>query len=72
VRWYNKGVLLNIADNVEYGSEIVYPGETPIDNSGESEGVYRLFKGWDMSTGYITGNIDVHAIFSEVNINDTK
>lgn len=72
VRWYNKDVLLNIADNVEYGSEIVYPGEIPIDDSGESEGIYKLFKEWDMSTGYITGNIDVHAIFSEVNINDTK
>ena len=35
--------------------------DLPTDTSGEINGYYRLFKGWDKSTGYIRGNINVIA-----------
>lgn len=35
--------------------------DLPTDTSGEIDGYYRLFKGWDKSTGYIRGNINVIA-----------
>lgn len=51
---------------VPYGSEAVYDGDIPQDSSDEtSNSLYRVFKGWDKSTGYVRGNMNVFARFLE-------
>lgn len=40
-----------------------YSMGTPVNRTNEGVGVYNLFSGWDISTGYITGNTDVVAIW---------
>ena len=47
--------------NVLYGTEAVFSGPLPTWTDGESAYIYRIFKGWDKSTGYVTGNMDVYA-----------
>ena len=46
--------------------------EIPTDISGESREIYRLFSGWDKSTGYVRpdsnnpdGHVDVYAVWDE-------
>ena len=66
VKWYDKpnGTIYD-QRSVEYGSEAVYdPDGTigfPTLADQEIAGTYKVFKGWDKSTGYVTGNIDVYA-----------
>ncbi len=47
-----------------YGAEAVYRGERPVDTDYEAIGTYKLFKGWDKSTGHITGDMNVYATFT--------
>lgn len=72
VRWFNGSISLRTVENVPYGSEVVYTGATPIDESGEASGTYRLFNGWDKSTGYIHGDTDVYAQFTETTASAAK
>jgi len=50
---------------VPYGSEVVYEGATPEDHSLDQYFIYRLFSHWDKCTSYVTGDMDVHAVFVE-------
>lgn len=63
VTWYSRPGLSLGSTTVDYGSEVVYPGETPINDSEESIFVYNVFAGWDKSTGFITEDTDVYAIW---------
>ncbi len=74
VRWYDKvgGSLYDIKNNIEYGAEAVY------DESGtigfptladeESAGYYKVFKGWDKSTGFVTSDLDVYAVWDRAQL----
>ena len=48
-----------------YGTEAVYTGDRPVDISGEGGQVYRIFSGWDKSTGSIEGDMKVYAQWDE-------
>lgn len=63
VTWYSRAGLFLESQTVPYGSEAVYSKETPTDTSEESMYIYKVFAGWDKSTGYITGDIDVYAVW---------
>lgn len=54
------GVVLE-TQTVDYGSSTAYSGETPTRTDEESQAVYYLFKRWNKSTGFITGDLDVWA-----------
>ena len=67
VTWYEAaGVPLKQVTNVAYGSYLVYEDQThdaiPVYSGGTQSG-YRLFSGWDKSTGRITGDTNVYAIW---------
>lgn len=69
IRWYG-----NVGDTIPlysvtkvYGAEAVYAGEWPTNTVGESAQIYRLFKGWDKSTGSIKGDMNVYALWEESN-----
>lgn len=68
VNWYSRAGLLLHSVSAKYGSEVVYPGETPTNTSEESTYVYNLFAGWNKSTGYITGDVDVYAIWDRAEL----
>lgn len=68
VNWYSRAGALLQTVTAEYGSEVIYPGETPVNTSEESTYVYNLFAGWDKSTGYITGDVDVYAIWDRAEL----
>ena len=72
VRWYNGEVLLRTMSDVEYGTEVIYNGSIPVDESGEENGTYRLFSGWSKSTGHIRGDTDVYARFTETTAEAAK
>jgi len=63
VEWYLHSGDMEAADQttVTYGSEAVYNGAYPVDTNEETSGVYKIFTGWDKSTGYVTGNMKVYA-----------
>lgn len=73
VEWFLRaGVSLGAVDNVEYGSEVIYDGDIPTNTSEENTYIYNVFVGWDKSTGYITGNTDVYAIWDRKSLDTTK
>lgn len=64
--WSRPGLLSKSVSDVTYGSEVVYEDSThgiPTWTDGEGSNIYHLFKGWDKSTGFITGDIDVYAVW---------
>lgn len=63
VQWFTKqnGTLLHRIENVAYGSEVVYPNDIPTLADEEEASVYKVFTGWDKSTGYITKDTNVYA-----------
>lgn len=63
VTWYSREGLSLGSKKATYGSEVVYDGAIPTRTDEESILVYNLFKGWDKSTGYITGDVDVYAVW---------
>ena len=76
VRWFDRsgGVELDKRENVAYGSEAVYDVENkglPVLDNQEIAGVYKVFTGWDKSTGFITGDIDVYATWETAPIPST-
>ena len=64
--WKYPGTSLQIETNVSYGSAVEYSGDIPQDTSAEASYTFRLFKGWDKSTGRITGNTDVYAVWDTI------
>lgn len=66
VRWLVKGRVDKVLTGVAYGAEVVYnddPHVFPTLTDEESAFVYNVFKGWDKSTGFISEDTDVNAIF---------
>lgn len=67
VRWLVKGRVDKVQTGVAYGAEVVYdndPHVFPTLTDEESAFVYNVFKGWDKSTGFITEDTDVNAVFT--------
>lgn len=71
VRWYSRPGLPLGSVTAEYGSEIVYPGELPTNESEESAYIYNAFAGWDKSTGFIKEDLDVYAIWDRAPLPST-
>jgi hypothetical protein len=68
VRWLSRVGLVLETQTCEYGSEAVYSGDLPTNTEEEGSYIYNLFAGWDKSTGYITGNTDVFAIWERAEL----
>ena len=69
VAWYDAEGGLKLDEQVvEYGSDAVFAGETPV-NEFDTE-VYsgKMFAGWDKSTGYVRGNMSVYARWDVANL----
>lgn len=68
VKWYRgNGDLLKTAQ-AEYGTEVLYnEDETvfPTKTDQESSYIYNVFGGWDKSTGYVSEDLDVYAIWNK-------
>lgn len=67
VRWMNNGTEEQ-RKTVNYGDEAVYDGDKPAYTLEEAMLSYNLFKGWDQSTGRITGDMTVNAIFERADM----
>ena len=63
INWYARAGLLLDSVQADYGSEVVYSGDTPTNDSEEGAYIYNVFAGWDKSTGYIRGDLDVYAVW---------
>lgn len=64
VKWYLKEGNMTplLTRQVPYGSEAIYDGDTPTDYSVEDTLMsFRAFNGWDKSTGYVEGDLNVYA-----------
>ena len=68
VTWYSRAGLSLGSKEAEYGSEVVYEGDIPTNTTEESTYIYNVFAGWDKSTGYIKGDIDVYAIWERAEL----
>lgn len=71
VTWYARADLSLGSVTVDYGSEVVYPGETPTNDSEEGTYIYNVFAGWNKSTGFITEDTDVYAIWDRAELPTT-
>ena len=63
VTWYAREGLSLGSTTANYGAEVVYNGDLPTDTSGETRYIYKVFTGWNKSTGYITEDTDVYAVW---------
>lgn len=64
--WRDASTSLEIQTNVDYGTEVNYSGGIPTWTSEEGTYTFRLFKGWDKSTGFITGDTNVYAVWDTI------
>lgn len=63
VRWLDHlGTVLD-TQTVDYGTDAVFGGDEPERTDEESMAVYYQFDGWNKSTGFVTGDIDVTALW---------
>lgn len=72
VTWYSRAGVTLGSTTAEYGSEVVYNGDIPTNTNGEASLTYNVFTGWDKSTGYITGDTDVYAVWDTASLPDTS
>ena len=74
VSWYPRpGANPYYQIECDYGDEALWPGEDlPTDTSEESGYVVNSFAGWDKSTGYIRGDMDVYAIWERSGLPSTS
>lgn len=63
VTWYAREGLPLGSATASYGSEVTYTGDIPTNETEESSYIYNVFAGWNASTGFITGDTDVYAIW---------
>lgn len=70
VSWYKAlgTTALATISSVAYGSEVVYPGPTPTNQDEEGNWVFNVFAGWDKSTGFVTEDIDVYAVWERAEL----
>ena len=64
VTWYSRAGLSLGSKTATYGSEVVYDGDTPTNDSEEGTYIFNVFAGWDKSTGFIRGDTDVYAVWA--------
>lgn len=70
VKWYAQGILMD-EQSIEYGSEAVYAGNDPTYTMEEPMLGYYLWTGqWDKSTGRVTGNMNVNAVFEHADLSE--
>ena len=62
VRFWNGDALVHTVTDVEYGARVQY-NTTQVYLGDDAE--YYSFVGWDKPLGYITKNMDVHAVFRD-------
>ena len=68
VTWYSRpGVSLG-SKVLQYGEEAVFDGNMPTNTSEESTYVYNVFTGWDKSTGCVTSDLDVYAVWERADL----
>ena len=65
VTWYERSTVPLATMQKEYGQEAIYPNTIPTRTEDEDSLRYYVFLGWDKSTGYITGDIDVYALWDD-------
>jgi hypothetical protein len=68
VQWLSRTGLVLETQTVQYGEEAVYSGSIPTNTEEESSYVYNLFAGWDKSTGCITGDTTVYAVWERAEL----
>jgi hypothetical protein len=62
VRFYNGTTLLQTVEDVLYGANIKYIGETPL-KDGEVDETNWSFTGWNPEPTFVAGNMDCYAQF---------
>lgn len=68
VTWYSRpGVSLG-SKVLQYGEEAVFDGDMPTNTSEESTYVYNVFTGWDKSTGHVTSDLEVYAVWERADL----
>lgn len=65
VNWYHHPGLLLKTTTAQYGEDVVYDLDIPTWTDGEGAYRFRLFKGWDKSTGRIVGDTNVYALWDD-------
>ena len=65
VTWYAREAVPIATTQAAYGSEVVYNGNLPTRTEDEDSLRYYVFLGWDKSTGYITGDTNVYALWDD-------
>lgn len=67
VTWYKyAGSVLETQTGVSYGSEVTFSGDIPTWTDSEAQYTYHVFTGWDKSTGHITGDTNVYAVWDTI------
>ena len=67
VNWYaNEGELPLYSTSVEYGRAAEFEGSVP--TVGNDVHLYKVFMGWDKSTGFVRGDTDVYAVWDSKTI----
>lgn len=68
VRWFAQAGSLLETQTANYGDEVTYSNGTPTLSDEESSYVYKVFAGWNKSTGYIREDTDVYAIWDRAEL----
>lgn len=68
VKWWARVGLLLYSVTVNYGAEAVYGGVWPTNTEEEASYIYNVFAGWDKSTGYVTQDLDVFAVWERASL----
>lgn len=63
VTWYSRAGLPLETQTASYGACVTYSGDIPTRTDEESSYIYNVFMQWDKSTGFITGDTDVYAVW---------
>ena len=65
VKWFSDSDEKTLLKEVqtEYGTSVAYDKEIPSKNTAAVDNKYHLFNGWDVSTGYVTGDIKTHPVW---------